>query len=66
VVLISNDQEGFKEMEIGERYAGKAFTDFLGNHTGTVVLDENGKGNFQVPPGSVCVWVSAVAGPPLK
>ncbi len=56
-VLISNDQEGFKEMEIGNRYAGKQFTDFLKNHPGIVTLDEKGSGNFQVSAGSVSVWV---------
>lgn len=56
-VLISNDEHGFKNMEMGERYAGNQFTDFLQNHTGVVTLDENGKGNFQVSPGSVSVWV---------
>jgi alpha-amylase len=56
-VLISNDQEGFKEMEIGKRYAGKKFRDFLQNHPGTVSLDENGKGNFQAAGGHVSVWV---------
>jgi alpha-amylase len=56
-VLISNDQEGFKDMEMGKRYAGKQFTDFLQNHSGIVRLDENGKGDFQVSPGSVSVWI---------
>lgn len=57
-VLISNDQDGFKEMEIGKRYAGRQFTDFLQNHPGSVTIDENGKGNFQVSPGSVSVWIA--------
>jgi alpha-amylase len=56
-VLVSNDQDGFKEMEMGKRYAHKRFTDFLRNHKGTVELDENGKGSFQVPAGSVSVWI---------
>ncbi|MDP4131453.1 MAG: alpha-amylase [Bacteroidota bacterium] len=56
-VLISNDQEGFKEMNMGKRYAGKPFADFLQNHKGLVTLDKNGKGKFLVPPESVSVWV---------
>ncbi len=56
-ILITNDQEGFKDMEMGKRYAGQAFTDFLQNHDGTVTLDENGKGKFMVSAGSVSVWI---------
>jgi alpha-amylase len=61
-VLISNDLEGFKAMEIGKRYAGKQFTDLLQNHQGIITLDENGKGKFQVSAGSVSVWVERVDG----
>ncbi len=56
-VLVSNDQEGYKDMEMGKRYAGKQFTDFLKNHNAVVTLDENGKGNFKVSAGSVSVWI---------
>ncbi len=56
-VLLSNDQEGFKTMDMGKRHAGKAFRDYLQNHTATVQLDENGCGNFLVRAGSVSAWV---------
>ena len=46
-VLISNDQDGFKEMEMGKRYAGKQFTDFLRNHPGSLRLMKTGKEIFR-------------------
>jgi alpha-amylase len=59
-VLLSNDQAGFKTMELGKRYAGKEFVDFLQNHPGKVRLDENGQGNFLVSASSVSVWVEPI------
>jgi len=56
-VLLSNDQPGFKSMEVGKRYAGKDFRDFLQNNQKIVRVDEWGWGNFHVSAGSVSVWV---------
>ncbi len=56
-VLLSNDQPGFKSMEVGKRYAGKDFRDFLQNNQEIVRVDEWGWGNFHVSAGSVSVWV---------
>ena len=56
-VLMSNGDEGFKEMEIGSAGAGKTFVDALGNRKEEVILDENGKGEFLCNGSSVSVWV---------
>lgn len=56
-VLISNSDEGFKDMEVGGRYADKVFIDILKKHTAEVRINDDGWGKFFVAPGSVSVWV---------
>jgi alpha-amylase len=56
-VLLSNGDDGFKHMEIGQQHAGKTFVDYLGQHPAKVVIHESGWGEFHVPAGSVAVWV---------
>ena len=57
VVIISNSEEGYKEMNLGIENAGAELTDFLQHRSHKVILDEQGKGTFYVNPGSVSVWV---------
>ena len=57
VVIISNSEEGYKEVVLGKENAGLRFIDFLKLRKDEVVLDENGKGIFWVNPGSASVWV---------
>jgi len=56
-VLLSNSDEGFKQMETGKEHAGKSFKDYLGNHPGETLIDDNGWGEFRVSAESVSVWV---------
>lgn len=56
-VVLSNSEEGNKNMEIGKIHAGKTFIDYLGKHTAQVVINEEGWAEFFVTPGSVSVWV---------
>jgi alpha-amylase len=56
-VLMSNGEEGFKEMEIGKKHSGKKFIDALGNRGEEVFINENGCGVFLTKPGSVSVWI---------
>jgi alpha-amylase len=56
-VLISNGDDGFKNMEMGNRYAGKKFIDLLGKNPAEVEINVEGWGNFFAPAGSVSVWV---------
>ena len=56
-VLLSNSEDGHKNMEIGKQHSGKTFIDFLGKHPAEVVINEEGWGEFYVPAGSIAVWV---------
>ncbi|RYD73122.1 MAG: DUF1939 domain-containing protein [Sphingobacteriales bacterium] len=56
-VLLSNGEEGFKQMEVGQKFAGKAFVDALGKREGEIVIDENGFAEFHCDGKSVSVWV---------
>lgn len=58
-VVISNSEEGSKNMEIGKHHAGKKFRDFLGNHSAEVTIDDNGWATFFCKAGSVSVWIAA-------
>lgn len=56
-VLLSNGDNGHKNMEMGKRYAGKKFTDILGKNSSEVEINNDGWGNFFAPAGSVSVWI---------
>jgi alpha-amylase len=56
-VLLSNGDEGFKNMEIGKRYAGKTFIDLLQKHTATITINEEGWESSMRLAGSVSVWI---------
>jgi alpha-amylase len=56
-VLISNGDNGNKNMEIGKRYSGKKFIDMLGKNPKEVEINKDGWGEFFVPAGSVSVWI---------
>ena len=47
-------------MEMGKKYAGSFFYDYLGWFPEKVVIDENGWGNFPIPAGNVSIWVAEV------
>jgi alpha-amylase len=55
--ILSNGDEGLKNMEIGKKFAGKVFIDFLEKHPAEVTINEEGWGEFHVTPGSVSVWI---------
>lgn len=56
-VLISNGDDGKKEMEVGKHHGGRTFKDMTGNHEEKITIDNEGKGVFKVNAGSVSVWV---------
>lgn len=56
-VVLSNRDAYEKPMEMGEKYSGKQFYDFMGWFSDKVTIDENGWGNFPVPAGNVSIWV---------
>ncbi len=57
-VLLSNGEEGFKDMEIGKQHARKVFVDFLGKRNEEIIVNEDGWATFLCPPGSLSVWVA--------
>lgn len=56
-VLISNNGDSEKIMEIGKQYTGKQFHDVLGRVNEVVEIDENGCGKFSVYDKNVAVWL---------
>lgn len=60
-VLLSDGPGGQKRMYMGKKFAGMEFKDVIGKCTETVVIGEDGWGEFRVDGGSVSVWVSVAA-----
>ena len=56
-VLLSDLDQGEKQMYVGNHFAGKTFYDYLGNRQEKVVIDDNGNGTFFVNGGSVSAWI---------
>lgn len=56
-VIMSNGEEGFKELKMGERYASATFIDYLGNYDKEVQTNEQGIATFSCHGRSVSVWV---------
>jgi alpha-amylase len=57
IVIISNSDEGYKEIELGKKNANLKYTDFLEQRNDEIQTDENGKGIFRVNSKSVSVWI---------
>uniref|UniRef100_UPI003D7FC67D alpha-amylase n=1 Tax=Pedobacter sp. TaxID=1411316 RepID=UPI003D7FC67D len=56
-VVLSNGDEGFKDMEMGHRHAGKTFVDALGHCKEEVLVNDHGWARFHCEGKSVSVWV---------
>lgn len=56
-VVLSNGDAGIKKMEIGKKFAGCTFIDYLQNANAEIIIDENGFGEFTCNPGSISCWV---------
>ncbi|MBO9561858.1 MAG: alpha-amylase [Niastella sp.] len=56
-VLLSNGDEGHKDMELGDRFAGKTLVDVTGNRQEKITTDEHGKATFVVNGESVSIWI---------
>ncbi|MFU0874339.1 alpha-amylase [Kluyvera sichuanensis] len=57
VVVMSNGDDGEKNITLGENYGNKSWRDFLKNREETVLTDATGTGTFTCQGGSVSVWV---------
>jgi len=56
-VVMSNREEYSKRMEMGAPYAGVKFLDMLGHLPQSIVIGEDGWGDFPCPAGNVSVWI---------
>ena len=56
-VVLSNGEGGSIAMEIGARYAGRSFKDFLGKIPDEIGVNESGWADFHCTPGSVSVGI---------
>jgi len=59
-VVISNGDNGNKNMEIGKRYNGKIFIDLLEKSPDEVEINNDGWGNFYASAGAVSVWIEKI------
>lgn len=56
-VIMSNKDAGTKVMNIGKNLAKQVLYDCTGNIQESIIIDENGNGEFKVNPNSVSVWI---------
>ena len=56
-VVISNAGDGEKRMYIGKGLAGRQFRDILKNCKESIIIDDEGWGNFKVKAKSASIWV---------
>lgn len=57
-VVVSNGDEGWKDMFVGEANAGKVYVDYLNNREEEVEINDKGMGSFPVNGGSVSAYVA--------
>ncbi|VEF08683.1 alpha-amylase [Streptococcus dysgalactiae subsp. equisimilis] len=56
-VILSNGDEGWKHVEIGQDFVGQTFVDYLGHCSEKVVVAEDGWLDIKVEAGSISAWV---------
>jgi len=56
-VLLTNSDQGFKEMYVGKQQAGTEYVDYMGNRKESVTINSEGIATFLCAPGSISVWV---------
>lgn len=55
-VIMTVEKGGSKRMYVGKHFAGCTFVDALKHQKESIVIDENGYGQFLVEDGSVSIW----------
>lgn len=56
-ILISNGEDGNKEMFVGEGRKGETWREITGSFTDEIQIGDNGKATFPVRGGKIAVWV---------
>lgn len=55
--LLSTKEDGSLEMEMGQQYAGKTFTEITASISDKIKINADGKATFSVKAGKIAVWV---------
>jgi len=61
VVVLSNSDDGFKEMNVGKHNASQRFVDITGSFKDAIVTNEEGSAIFSVKAGSISIWIKEIA-----
>jgi len=61
VVVLSNSEDGFKEINTGEHNAGQRFVDITGSFEEPVVTNKDSTAFFPVRAGSISIWIKEIA-----
>jgi alpha-amylase len=56
-VVMTNGDEGYKDMEIGKKHANTIFIDVLKNRLDQIIVNHDGWARFPVNKRSVSVWI---------
>ena len=65
-VLLTDGPGGEKQMYVGRQFAGRRFTDLLGNIPGAAAIGPDGTGRFRAAGGSLSVWLPEERSEDLK
>ncbi|MDQ1803500.1 alpha amylase C-terminal domain-containing protein [Chryseobacterium sp. CKR4-1] len=57
IIIISNNGEGAKEIDLGKANANSEYSDFLQQRKDKIKSDENGRAVFKVNARSVSIWI---------
>ncbi|MFP3598606.1 alpha-amylase [Chryseobacterium sp. SIMBA_029] len=57
IVIISNSEEGYKEIDLGKENANSVYIDYMRNRDEKICTDDNGKARLTVDAQSVSVWI---------
>lgn len=57
-VVLTNGDASEKRMQIHRAEPGSVFVDYLDNHQGEVIIEENGWGTFPTSGGNISAWVN--------
>jgi len=61
VVVLSNSEDGFKEVNTGRHNTGQRFVDITGSFNEPVIPNEDGTAIFSVKERSISIWIKEAA-----
>ena len=59
--MLSNSEDGFKEMNLGDHNGNKKFVDITESFNDAVVTNEEGIAIFPVKSRSISIWIKETA-----